>query len=326
MGRPVVFIAEHDCDRPTRGTWEAAAAGARLSERSGCRVMGVVVGHDISNVARDVATRAGVHVLSIDKPELAAYNPEAHTIALTAILQEIDPLYVCVPHSSRGSEYAPRLAFRLNAACVTAVEAIEDRAEGVEFIRSVLGGKMVASVASNARCAVITVRPGAFGSLSDAESAGAVSVRRVEVGATRIELLGLKAGAVADSRLVSAKAIVCAGRGAVEKGDTPALVEELARFLPHGAVGCSRPLCDQGVMDYSKQVGLTGATVAPDLYIACGVSGAMQHIAGMLASRFIVSINTDPDAAIASVADVCVVEDAAVFLPALIDELRRRAG
>ena len=173
---------------------------------------------------------------------------------------------------------------------------------------------------------VVTVAPGAFRpAAAVGEARGSVTERVIERTPRGSRVLGTRRGEPADPGLARAEVIVSAGRG-IGRRENLALVERLAALFPRSAVGGSRPICDAGWLPYRRQVGVTGATVAPRLYVACGISGSSQHRTGMRGAGFVVAINTDPDAAIFQVADVGVVEDLATFIPLVLREAGEKGG
>jgi len=237
-------------------------------------------------------------------------------------------------NTTQGMDLAPGLAVRLNAACVTGVESVERDGDRVCFSRSMLGGKVSAQVSLSAETAVVTVQPGAFQScepvdcrvstaIADADE-DRVEFRKMEYSPRRSRSLGVREGQPKDSALSEARVIVAAGRG-VGSQENLQLVRQLSEIFPSAAFAASRPLCDLGWVEYPRQVGLTGAVVAPELYVACGISGALQHVVGMRGSGFVVAINSDPNAAMFADADVCVVEDLSMFIPILVEAWRNQA-
>ncbi len=218
-----------------------------------------------------------------------------------------------------GWDLAPRLAVKLHASCITAVETVK----GKGFTRSMCAGRFMADIVPLTESVVITLSAGAYPPYSPGGSAKGPIERVRAAGATaRSRLLGVREPAHRDSALRDAEVIVSAGRG-IGKKENVEIVRELASLFPRSAVGASRSVCDLGWLEYGRQIGTTGQTVAPKLYIACGISGAIQHVAGMRGAHTIVAINTDPDAAIFRVAHYCIVEDITTFIPVLMDELKR---
>ena len=242
---------------------------------------------------------------------------ESHGPGLAPVLAadpHVDP-GIRLPAEVHGGLHEPP-----HAVLVEDLEGIVVVDGGIAFNRSIMGGKLQASVQPTTDVTVATVQPGMFSRAQEGSSHGKVEIKTLELFTDRVRPLGIKAGPGGASNLPEAKVIIAAGRGVPQKENLD-LIFDLARHLPHSAVGSSRPLCDAGWLEYSHQVGLTGTTVSPELYLAIGISGAQQHIVGMHGAGFVVAINTDPYAAIFNHADVCIVEDLEQFLPELISRL-----
>ena len=242
------------------------------------------------------------------------YNPALHKALLLQVVEKERPDLVVFSHSSYGWDLAPRLALALKAAQVSEVVGFADGA----FVVPACNAKLRRTVKPQTPITVVTLQAGAF---SPAElPTGTPQVQTLTAGAaTRLEFLGYEAAEKGGVDLTRAEVIVSAGRG-IGKPENLAMIESLAKAL-HGEYGASRPVVDAGWAEHNRQVGSTGQTVAPKLYVACGISGAVQHLAGMKKSEFVVAINTDKDAPIGEVADVLVVADLKQFIPALTAKL-----
>jgi electron transfer flavoprotein alpha subunit len=234
---------------------------------------------------------------------------------------DMRPNVIALLHTTRSQDYAATLAVRLDAACVSGVQGLVMQDGGPVFQRAVLGGKWMAGVQADDRPVVLTVLPGYFKFESDASKLEVVETQRPSLPATRTRLIEIKESA-AEAALTQATTVVAAGRG-IGSEDNLDLISRLANLFPKSAVAGSRIVCDAGWLPYHRQVGVTGATVAPELYLACGISGAFQHLAGMSGSRFVVAINSDPHAAIFNAADVGVVADLNTFLSLLIEAIEK---
>ncbi len=243
------------------------------------------------------------------------YNPDLHKkLILDAVAHE-HPDYVVFVHSSYGWDLAPRVAAALKAAQVSEIVALADGG----FEVGCCNAKMRRTVTPATKPAVLTIQAGAFPVL---KPGGTPRVERVTGGGEGgIEFLGYEPAEEKEVDLTRAEVIVSAGRGIGKKENVP-VVAALAKALG-GELGASRPVVDAGWVDHSHQVGTTGQTVSPKLYVACGISGAIQHLAGMKKSDFIVAINKDRDAPIGEVADVLVVADVVQFVPALTARLAK---
>jgi electron transfer flavoprotein alpha subunit len=249
-----------------------------------------------------------------DVSTFGEFDPETHKhLVLSAVVTE-DPDYIVCHHSSYGWDLAPRLSASLEVALISEIVSLADYG----FEVGCCGGKMRRTVKPLTGRAVLTIQSGAFPPTPPPRGIPSiVSIEAAAVGLT--EFLGYEPAVPKDVDLTKADVIVSAGRG-IGKPENVALVASLAAAL-HGELGASRPVVDAGWVDASRQVGTTGQTVAPKLYIACGISGAIQHLAGMRQSGFTVAINKDRDAPIGGMADVLVVADLADLVPALVERL-----
>lgn len=247
-----------------------------------------------------------------DAAECGEYNPEHHKRIILAAVERENPDCIVFVHSSYGWDLAPRVAVALRAAQVSEVVAVTG--DGA-FEVGCCNAKLRRAVSPRTARTVLTIQAGAF-SLAG-EPAGMPAMVRLDVPRepSRIEFDGYEAAEKKGVDLGRAEIIVSAGRG-VGKKENVGVIAELARALG-GELGASRPVVDAGWIDHSHQVGTTGQVVSPKLYVACGISGAIQHVAGMKKADFVVAINKDRDAPIGEVADVLVVADVMQFVPAL---------
>jgi len=244
-----------------------------------------------------------------DAARCGEYNPDLHKELLLAAVQQENPDLVVFVHSSFGWDLAPRVAAALRVAQISEVVGLADGG----FEVGCCNAKMRRTVKPSTSKAVLTIQSGAFPVL---QPGGSPQVQRLEAaGASRAEFAGYEPAEAKDVDLTRAEVIVSAGRGVGKKENIPT-IQALAKALG-GELGASRPVVDAGWVEHSHQVGTTGQTVSPKLYIACGISGAIQHLAGMKKADFIVAINKDKDAPIGEVADVLVVADVMQFVPAL---------
>jgi len=241
------------------------------------------------------------------------YNPDLHKQLILDLVEKEQPDYIVFVHSSYGWDLAPRVAARLKAAQVSEVVG----AGGGAFEVGCCNAKMRRRVKPGTARAVLTIQAGAFPAL---KSGGSPEIRPISATVeSRVSFLGYQAADARGVDLGRAEVIVTAGRGVGKRENVP-VIQALAKALG-GELGASRPVVDAGWVEHSHQVGTTGQSVSPKLYVACGVSGAIQHLAGMKKSEFIVAINKDKDAPIGEVADVLVVADVMQFVPALTARL-----
>jgi electron transfer flavoprotein alpha subunit len=301
-----------------RINWEALTAALRLGPPSS--VSGVVTGADTQAAAAEIAAKAPGRVVSVQHPLLAPYTADGTLAALQQLIQFESPDFVVFPHTYRVRDYAPALATRFGQVLISDVTAI---AEGPVFTRQIMQGRLNAHYrhTGSGPC-FLSVQAGAFPADLPAADGAAIEQFSPAIDAEQIRTTpGEPYRAAAQAvDLTSAQLIVGVGRG-IKSQDNLSMMQELATAL--GAeLAASRPICDNGWLPLERQVGSSGQTVAPKLYIAAGISGAIQHLVGMKASQCIVAINKDPDAPIFEVADYGIVGDLMEVVPALTEAVK----
>ncbi|CAM3941121.1 electron transfer flavoprotein subunit alpha/FixB family protein [Cohnella lubricantis] len=324
MSQTYVVVAEARGGKLRQVTLEAVQA-ARSAKREEDRVAAVLIGHAVEPLAAELAgyTDGPVHV--VDHPDLELYNPETYATALEAALESLAPSAVFLGHTAIGRDLAPAIAARLGAGQISDVIAIQRDGGGEEasFTRPLYAGKAFETkrfVGDGVR--VVTVRPNNFPAAEPAPAPGAVvSVAYSAPSDLRTVVKDVVRKMSGKVDLTEAKIVVSGGRG-VKSAEGFKPLEELAETLG-AAVGASRGACDAGYCDYALQIGQTGKVVTPEIYIACGISGAIQHLAGMSQSRVIIAINKDPEAPIFKVADYGIVGDLFEVVPLLTAEFRK---
>lgn len=306
-----------------KSSWEALSEGARRAADLGCDVHAVMVGHHLQDEAPQAFGygAAAVHVL--ENSLLKSYSPSGYAAALSSLLEELKPDIVFFSATSMGKDLAPRLAAGANvslaADCIhTAV--VDGK---LEVVRPVFAGKALATFGFTTVPQMATLRPNVFPLIETEAKKGDVKSRDVVIAEDQVndrvsEELRTE-GAELD--VTEAEIIVSGGRG-IKGPENFDLLKELAAVLPHSAVGASRSAVDAEWIDHQYQVGQTGKTVSPNLYMAFGISGAIQHLAGMTSSKFIVAVNKDPEAPIFKIADFGIVGDLFQVIPYLKTELK----
>jgi len=319
MGREIVVIAEHAEGQIRPVTYELVAFAKKLQRASGTTPIRVILlAGNVKDLAQDLADSTGLDVTAMQLPEMANYTGELYTHVLAEHLADLDPSFVCIAQTSQGSDYAPALAVKLGAACISGVREIKKHQGHICFSKVLYNGKIIARLKPTSPTAVLTVQPGIFKAEENTGSrSGRVTILATSARNRQSRSLGIKQADTDTAGIGDAKVIVAAGRGIGEKENLE-FIHRLAALFAKSAVAGSRIVCDMGWLGYQYQVGVTGTTVSPQLYIACGISGAVQHVMGMQSSEFIVAINKDPSAAIFQVADICIVEDLTVFIPEFI--------
>jgi electron transfer flavoprotein alpha subunit len=319
MSGILVVIEERD-GHVSRASWEAIAAGQKLATLAGQPMNAVVLGAKTEQSAAEVASKALAKVVRIEHPLLAAYTADGFTLALQQFFAAEKPDYVVFPHTYQVRDYTPKLATRLGQALIGDVTAIAD---GPVFTRQLMQGRLNGSYrpTGSGPC-FVSVQAGAFRA-DEAQSGSA----QITVFTPAIELAQIRTrpserfrGAAQTVDLGAAQRIVGVGRGIKDAANLP-LIQELATAL--GAeLGASRPICDFGWLAMERQIGSSGQTIAPKLYIAVGISGAIQHLVGIKGSQCVVAINKDPDAPIFEAADYGIVGDLMEVVPALTEAVK----
>ncbi len=319
MKQSIVVIVEHFSGQIKPVTHELVGCAQRLQKITGLAVRAVILDAEPARLAREMADTWGLEVTAVRIAGLTAYNGEVYKRVLADLLPEFEAAYVCSAHSSQGMDFAPALSVELNAACITGVEDIIEVENRTCFVRSIFGAKAVAHVQPQRQISILTIQAGMFKPQNpDQSDCGKVIMRSIRCETLKTRSTGIKKAEVDMTAIAEAGVIVAAGQGIGDKQNVD-LIYQLAALFAKSAVAGSRIVCDLGWLAYRCQVGVTGATVSPQLYLACGISGALQHVMGMRDSDYIVAINKDPAAAIFQVADICIVEDLTTFIPAFID-------
>jgi electron transfer flavoprotein alpha subunit len=312
----ILVILETRANKIARIGWEALAAAQRLGTAD--LVTATVLGAQTEAPATEIAGKTAGTVLRVEHPLLAPYTADGFSIALEQVIRKEQPDYVVFPHTYQVRDYAPALAARFGQVLISDITGIDD---GPVFTRQLMQGRLNGSYrhAGNGPC-FVSVQARAF----PAETSPAGAIAAIDSFTPALETAQIRTcpgepfrAAAQTVDLASAQLIVSVGRGIKTQENIP-LVQELATAL--GAeLAASRPICDAGWLPMERQVGSSGQTVAPKLYLAVGISGAIQHLVGMKGSQCIAAINKDPDAPIFEVADYGIVGDLMEVVPALTE-------
>jgi electron transfer flavoprotein alpha subunit len=327
-GADVLVMAEAAANGSPRPiAWEILTAARAIAAATGGAVIGLFLGSGISEAAREWGTAGADRVLIADDARLAGLMPAAAAAVLTQAIAAVSPSIVLVPGTTAGRDYAPLVAARLGAGL--AADCVEFAVDGgvLTAVRPVLGGRALSRLRfPGDGLALATVHAGSFAKAEPGMTAPNVESLEVEFAPAdlRVSQVEITPKGAAGSRLDAADVVVSGGRGLKEPAQF-ALVDELADALG-GAVGATRAVVDAGWRPHHEQIGQTGRTVAPRLYVAVGISGAVQHNVGMQGSDFIVAINRDPDAPIFKIASFGIVGDLFDVVPALTAEVRNAKG
>jgi electron transfer flavoprotein alpha subunit len=319
----VLVIVEQRAGRIARISSEAVVAGLHLGTQLDMPVSAAIVGAETKSLASEIAARALAKVSRIEHPLLAHYTADGFVIALQQLIQAEQPDYVVFPHTYQVRDYAPALAARFGQVLIGDVVAISAAAEGVAgpvFTRQLLQGRLNGSYrhAGSGPC-FVSVQAGAFRAETPSQDVANTPITTFTSTIEPAQIRSTPSDRYRDGSqtvdLGSAQLIVSVGRGIKDAGNIP-IVQELATAL--GAeLAASRPICDNGWLPMERQVGSSGQTVSPKLYLAIGISGAIQHLVGMKGSQCVVAINKDPDAPIFEIADYGIAGDLFEVVPAL---------
>ncbi|MCL6452231.1 MAG: electron transfer flavoprotein subunit alpha/FixB family protein [Alicyclobacillus sp.] len=322
MSKQVLVLADIRRNKLRNVSYEMLGAARRLAD--GGEIAVALLGAGVESLADGLGAYGADKVYVVDAPELEHYTPGAYRKAVMEVVRAFHPDVILLSHSAVGRDLGPIIATRLGAGQVSDIVGIEGEGADVQFVRPIYAGKAYTKVRIRRGVTVVTVRPNNLEPAQpDAGKPGTVETLAVSFEqpdlSTLVKEIVQKTTTGVD--LSEAKIIVSGGRGVKDASGFKPL-QELADVLG-AAVGASRGACDAGYCDYSLQIGQTGKVVTPDLYIACGISGAIQHLAGMSNSKVIVAINKDPEAPIFQVADYGIVGDLFEVVPMLTEEFKR---
>jgi electron transfer flavoprotein alpha subunit len=319
----VLVVLEQRGGKWNRMSFEALAAGKQIAESIAQETQAAVLGSGIDPLATEAARLDLQKVFAIDDPLLAQYTADGYTAALEQLIRAQQPEVVVFPHTYQVRDYAPKLSTRFGKALISDVVGIKAESGRTTFTRQLFQGKLNADVAAEGTPQFISIQAGAFRSAESGAGQAGVEKFALQLDAAQIrskpEEPFREAQRTVD--LTAASVIVSVGRGIKEKDNLP-VVEELAKAL--GAeLAASRPICDNGWLPMERQVGSSGQTVAPKVYFAVGISGAIQHLVGMKGSKTVVAINKDENAPIFETADYGAVGDLFEIVPALVEEIKK---
>ena len=322
-----VFI-ETECGKAKNVGYELLHAAKPLAEKKGCPLVAVVIGKDVEDAAKDAICYGADSAILVDGPEYEYYTTDAFAKALIALMQKYKPETLMIGATTNGRDMGPRVSCHLKTgltADCTAID-IDEETGNVAWTRPTFGGNLMATImCPDSRPQMGTVRPGVFKKgACDKNRTGEIIREEIhvapeEIRTTLVERVNEIVEAV---NLSEAEIIVSGGRG-VGSAENFKLIEGLAKVLG-GTVGCSRAVVDAGWLPYAHQVGQSGKTVAPKLYFAVGISGAIQHLAGISGADTVIAVNKDADAPIFGVADYGIVGDLNEVVPALTEALKAR--
>jgi electron transfer flavoprotein alpha subunit len=321
----ILVIAEQRDGTLNRATWETIAGAQQLAAQTGAPIAVLVPGANGAGVAGELAAAQVQEVITVEHAAFEPYTPDGFTAALQDAIGSLAPAHVVLPHTYQTRDFAPKLAARLDRALITDVTAVKAAGGETAFVRPMFQGKLTADVVPQGPGPhFVTFQIGAYRADQAARGQSPAPVRalavNVDAGAIREKPEPPFQQARQAVDLSQAERIVSVGRGIKEQANI-AVAQQLAEAL--GAeIAASRPICDAGWLPMERQVGSSGQTVAPKLYLALGISGAIQHLVGMKGANTVVAINKDPDAPIFEIADYGIVGDLFEIVPAMIAALK----
>jgi electron transfer flavoprotein alpha subunit len=321
MAQGVFAITEQRDGELRKVSFEAVSEGRRVADGLGTELTAVVLGSGIDGLAEELKKYGPDKILVGDDPALAEYTTDAYTNVLSEFIQSSDPSVIITGASAQGKDLSGRLAARLDAG--VAMDCVEVKLDNgnLSYVRPMFGGKIVANVEIEGAPQIVAIRPNVM-NITENPKESSIEKPAVQVRDVKTKVLEMKMETGDKVELTEADIIVSGGRGT---GGDYAAIEALADALG-AAVGASRSAVDEGWRPHSDQVGQTGKTVSPTLYVACGISGAIQHLAGMSTSKNIVAINKDEEAPIFSKADLGIVGDLFELVPAITEEVKKLKG
>lgn len=318
MAQGVFVITEQRDGAFRKVSFEAVAEGRRVADGLGAAVTAVVLGSGIEGLAGQLEKYGPDKILVADDPALADYTTDAYTNVIADLVQSVDPAIIILGASAQGKDLAARLAARLDAGLAMDCTAVKLEGGKLTYTRPMFGGKIFADVEIDGPLQIAAIRPNVMDIVETAKDC-TVDKPAVQVGEVKTSVTAKSMDTGDKIELTEADIVVSGGRGTGGKYE---VIEQLAAALG-GAVGASRSAVDEGWRPHSDQVGQTGKVVSPALYVACGISGAIQHLAGMSTSKYIVAINKDPEAPIFSKADLGIVGDLFEVVPAVTEEVKK---
>ena len=319
MANKILAILEQREGLLKKVSFEAVSTASKLAKDLNLEVEAVVAGSDVNNLD-DISKYGITKVVHLKNSDFANYTSSGYTEAISNYAKEVNAVCLIVGNTSLGNDLAPRLAVKLNSGCVMDCVNLQVEAGNIIATRPIYAGKAFVKVKLSSEVKVFTIRPNVFKSELSDNGGASVDTKEISNPNLKAKVVSFKKS---EGKLDVAEAdiIVSGGRG-MKGPENFNLIESLADSLG-AAVGASRAVVDAGWRPHREQVGQTGKTVSPSLYIACGISGAIQHLAGMSTSKYIVAINKDKDAPIFSVADYGIAGDVFEILPVLTEEIKK---
>jgi electron transfer flavoprotein alpha subunit len=315
----ILIVVEHANGKVSKSTWEMVTAARELGREA--PITALVLGSNVAPIAAEIASAVD-QVLVADLPALAQYDPELWSAAVTQIATEGEASIILIGGSRSGREYSPRVAVKLDAPLLEDVISLKASGETLTTQRYCYLARVTETIETTSPVTVVTIKPGVFNPATPRSEAAEQFDVDLNLPTPRLHVTGRTAERSSRVSLAEAEIVVSGGRGVGSAEGFTQYVEALADQLG-AAVGATRAIVDAGWRPYSEQVGQTGKTVQPKLYIAIGISGAVQHLSGMNKSKTIVAINRDAEAPIFKISDYGIVGDVPQLIPAILAELKK---
>ncbi|HMZ05149.1 MAG TPA: electron transfer flavoprotein subunit alpha/FixB family protein [bacterium] len=319
----VIAFAEQRGGAFKKSAFEAVAEAKRLADKLGTQAVAVVIGNNVSGIAAELGKYGASKVYVAENAALENYSTEGYTQALNEAVKKENAAVVLLGATAMGKDLAPRTAARLGAGIASDVTGLDVEGGKITITRPIMSGKAFQKLRITTATQVITIRPNVF-KATESGATAAVENLSMAIAPIRATVKNTVVESGKKVELTEADVVVSGGRG-LKAPENWNLVVELAEAFG-GAHGASRAVVDAGWRSHEEQVGQTGKTVSPQLYIACGISGAIQHLAGMSSSKYIVAINSDAEAPIFKIADYGIVGDVMEILPAMTAQVRKIKG
>jgi len=329
MSDSIIVIVEQREGKLNRVSWETIAGGQAIAAQTGSTLEAAVVGSNVAAIAAEVASKKVARVYDVESPKLEPYTPDAFAHAIKEFLAQHPARLVLMPHTYQVRDFVPKLATALKTTAISDVIGVKYEGGKLVFTRQMFQGKFVADVsfAGSGTC-FATFQNGSFRADKAEAGAAPAAVETVNVDVPDAIIRNHPQEVFKEAKqavdLTQAEIIVSVGRGIKEQKNIE-LAQQLATALG-GELAASRPICDNGWLPMDRQIGSSGQTVAPKLYLALGISGAIQHIVGMKGARSIIAINKDSEAPIFEIADYAVVGNLFDIVPPLIEEVKKAKG
>ncbi len=319
----LVYLEIRD-SKVKKSSLEVLSEAKRRGEELGMETAAVLVGHGVESLASEAFRYGASRAYILENSLLNHYSPSGYSQALLSLAEEVKPVAVLFAATSMGKDLAPRLAAKLGVSLASDCTQATVKDGKLEVVRPIFAGKAFASFTFKSTPQMATLRPNVFPLIDPIDGQGDIVKKEVVIPESQVKdgVVEVVKAEGAELDVTEADIIVSGGRG-MKGSENFDLLRELTAILPHSALGASRSAVDADWIDHQHQVGQTGKTVSPNLYMAFGISGAIQHLAGMSSSKYIIAVNKDPEAPIFKVADFGIVGDLFQIIPPLKEELKK---